>query len=252
MTLFPELVDTVLHTSIIGRAAAAGHITVKTHDIRDWTPDKWRRVDGAPAGGGKGMLLAAPAVYNCYKSIVDAQSDNPQLCRRVIYMSPQGSVLTQEKARELLSYDNLILLCGHYEGIDERVLEEIVDEEISIGDYVLTGGEIPACIVVDCVARMIDGVLAAPECYEEESISSGMLEYPQYTRPVEFHGKRIPDVLLSGDHEKVARWRYDESVRRTKEKRPDLFRDGIPPYEFRRSETYGTHLQKTKKDGKSS
>ena len=126
------------------------------------------------------------------------------------------------------------------------MLEEIVDEEISIGDYVLTGGEIPACIVVDCVARMIDGVLASHECYEEESISSGLLEYPQYTRPVEFHGKRIPDVLLSGDHEKVARWRYDASVERTKQKRPDLLEGGIPPYEFRRSETYGTH--KTKQD----
>ncbi len=244
MTLFPDLVGGVLGASIIGRAAAAGLIDIRTHDIRDWSPDKWRRVDGTPAGGGKGMLLAAPAVFNCYKGIVDSQSDKPETRRRVIYMSPQGKVFTQEKARELLAYDNLVFLCGHYEGIDERVLEEIVDEEISIGDYVLTGGEIPACIVVDCVARMIDGVLASPECYEEESISSGLLEYPQYTRPVEFHGKRIPDVLLSGDHEKVARWRYDMSVERTRQKRPDLLRNGIPPYEFRRSETYGTHLTK--------
>lgn len=246
MTLFPELVEGVLSASIIGRAASAGLIDIRAHDIRDWSPDKWRRVDGTPAGGGKGMLLAAPAVYNCYKGIVDSQSDQPRR-RRVIYMSPQGSIFTQEKARELLAYDNLVILCGHYEGIDERVLEEIVDEEISIGDYVLTGGEIPACIVIDCVARMIDGVLASPECYEEESISSGMLEYPQYTRPVEFHGKRIPDVLLSGDHEKVARWRYDMSVERTKQKRPDLLSDGIPPYVFHRSETYGTHHTKADK-----
>lgn len=243
MTLFPELVQTVLHTSIIGRAAAAGYIDIRTHDIRDWSADKWRRVDGAPAGGGKGMLLAAPPVYNCYKSIIDAQSDRPDLRRRVIYLSPAGTVFTQEKAKELLMYDNLVLLCGHYEGIDQRVLDEIVDEEISVGDYVLTGGEIPACIVVDCVSRMIDGVLASPECYEEESIASGLLEHPQYTRPVQFHGQRIPDVLLSGDHEKVSRWRYDEAVRRTKEKRPDLLKNGVPPYEFRRSETYGTQLR---------
>ncbi|MBQ3064951.1 MAG: tRNA (guanosine(37)-N1)-methyltransferase TrmD, partial [Clostridia bacterium] len=242
------LVDTVLHESIIGRACAAGHIEIYTHNIRDWSADKWRRVDGTPAGGGKGMLIAAPPVYNCYKGILDIQSDQPDHKRRVIYMSPQGALFTQEKAKELLQYDNLILLCGHYEGIDQRVLDEIVDEEISIGDYVLTGGEIPACIVVDCVSRMIDGVLASPECYEDESISSGLLEYPQYTRPVEFHGKRIPDVLLSGHHERVARWRYEESVRRTQEKRPDLLKNGIPPYQSKRSETYGTHLQKQDKN----
>lgn len=244
MTLFPELVNGVLHTSIIGRAIAAGHISLHTHDIRDWSADKWRRVDGAPAGGGKGMLIAAPPVYNCFKGIVDAQSDTKGIRRRVIFMSPQGKIFTQEKAKELLQYDNLVFLCGHYEGVDQRVLDEIVDEELSIGDYVLTGGEIPACIVVDCVSRMIDGVLASPECYEEESISCGMLEHPQYTRPLEFHGKRIPDVLLSGDHEKVARWRYEEALQRTKEKRPDLLENGIPAYEFRRSETYGTALRK--------
>ncbi len=243
MTLFPDLVDTVLSASIIGRAKAAGLIDIRTHDIRDFSPDKWRRVDGAPAGGGKGMLLAAPPVYNCYKAIIDMQSDKPQTKRRVIFMSPAGTVLTQDKAKELLAYDNIVLLCGHYEGIDQRVLDEIVDEELSIGDYVLTGGEIPACIVVDCVSRMIDGVLASPECYEEESIASGLLEHPQYTRPAEFHGKRIPAVLSSGDHEKVARWRYEESVRRTAEKRPDLLKNGIPPYTFRRSETYGTRLR---------
>ncbi len=252
MTLFPALVDTVLSTSIIGRAAAAGLIDVRTHDIRDFSPDKWRRVDGAPAGGGKGMLLAAPPIYNCYKAIVDMQSDKPDTKRRVIFMSPAGAVLTQDKAKELLQYDNIVLLCGHYEGIDQRVLDEIVDEELSIGDYVLTGGEIPACIVVDCVSRMIDGVLASPECYEEESIASGLLEHPQYTRPAEFHGKRIPAVLSSGDHEKVARWRYEESVKRTMEKRPDLLKNGIPPYEFHRSETYGTQLRDTQTENKDS
>ncbi len=242
MTLFPELVMGILSASIIGRARAAGLIEVRAHNIRDYSADKWRRVDGAPAGGGRGMLMAAPPVYNCYKGIVASQEEG--IRRRVIYMSPQGKVLTQEKAKELLAYDDLILLCGHYEGIDDRVLEEIVDEEISIGDYVLTGGELPACILVDCVARMIDGVLAHPECYEEESISSGLLEHPQYTRPVEFHGKRIPDVLLSGDHEKVQRWRYEAAIARTGEKRPELLEGGIPPFVFRRSETYGTDLKK--------
>ena len=222
MTLFPELVDTVLGTSIIGRAASAGYIDIRTHDIRDWSPDKWRRVDGTPAGGGKGMLLAAPAVYNCYKGIVDAQSDKPDVRRRVIYMSPQGKVFTQEKARELLSYDNLVFLCGHYEGIDERVLEEIVDEEISIGDYVLTGGEVPACIVADAVGRLVDGVLTLPECHENESFEGGLLEYPQYTRPAVWMGREVPDVLLSGHHANIDKWRHEKSVEITKERRPDL------------------------------
>ena len=242
MTLFPDLVETVLSESIIGRARARSCFDLHVHNIRDWSADKWKRVDGAPAGGGRGMLMAAPPIYNCYKHIVDSQSDHESASRRVIYMSPQGSVLTQKKAKELLSYDNLILLCGHYEGIDERILEEIVDEEISIGDYVLTGGELPACILVDCVARLIDGVLPCSECHEEESIASGMLEYPQYTRPNTFHGKTIPEVLSSGDHKAVARWRYEAAVERTQKKRPDLLANGIPPFEFKRSETYGTAL----------
>lgn len=247
MTLFPELVDSVLSSSIIGRARASGYLEIRTHNIRDWSSDKWHRVDGAPAGGGKGMLLAAPPVYNCHKGIIDQIP--PEKKHHTVFLSPQGQIFTQDKAREFLQYDDLILLCGHYEGIDDRVISEIVDEEISIGDYVLTGGELPACIVVDCVARMLDGVLASPECYEEESIASGLLEYPQYTKPVEFHGKRIPDVLLGGDHEKVARWRYEAALERTKKKRPDLLENGIPPYSYRRSETYGTALKKKKKDG---
>ena len=247
MTLFPELVDTILSASIIGRARTAGYLAIRAHNIRDWTADRWHRVDGAPAGGGKGMLLAAPPVYNCWKGICDQLP--PGETRHTVFLSPQGAVFTQEKAKELLSYDNLILLCGHYEGIDDRVLSEIVDEEISVGDYVLTGGELPACIVVDCVARMLPGVLASPECYEEESIASGLLEYPQYTRPVEFHGMRIPDVLLGGDHEKTARWRYEQSVERTKEKRPELLENGVPPFVYKRSETYGTALPGKPKDG---
>lgn len=223
LTLFPDLVDGVLSESIIGRARKAGYLSVFAHNIRDWSEDKNRRVDDTPYGGGMGMLMAAPPVYNCYKEVFEMA---PELKTRVIYMSPKGKVLTQERAKELKNdYDRLIILCGHYEGIDQRVIDEIVDEEISIGDYVLTGGEIPACILVDCVSRMIDGVLAAPDCYENESIASGLLEYPQYTRPYEFHGKKVPDVLLSGHHANIAKWRYEESLRITAEKRPDLLKN---------------------------
>ena len=228
MTLFPELVGYVLGESIIGRAQKSGAIEVYTHQIRDYSEDKHRRVDDTPYGGGKGMLMAAPPVYNCFQGVLRKQAEDGFTgTRRVIYMSPAGKVLTQKKAEELAGYDNLILLCGHYEGIDCRVIEEIVDEELSIGDYVLTGGEIPACILVDCVARLTDGVLAAPECYENESISSGMLEYPQYTRPVDYHGMKVPPVLLSGDHKKIDEWRKDAALELTRRQRPDL----LPPEE---------------------
>ena len=174
-----------------------------------------------------GMLMAAPPIYGCYQAVLKSQlADGFDGRRRVIYLSPAGKVLTQKKAVELATqYDNLILLCGHYEGVDRRIVEEIVDEEISIGDYVLTGGEIPACILVDCVARLTDGVLAAPECYEEESISSGMLEYPQYTRPVDYHGMQVPPVLLSGDHKKINEWRREAALELTRRQRPDLLGD---------------------------
>ena len=222
MTLFPELVDTVLSESIIGRARKAGYVEIKAHNIRDYSEDKNRRVDDTPYGGGKGMLMAAPPVYNCYSAV---KSEAPELKARVIYMSPKGALLTQNKADELArDYERLIILCGHYEGVDQRVLDEIVDEEISVGDYVLTGGEIPACILVDCVSRLIDGVLAAPECYESESIACGMLEYPQYTRPYEFHGQKVPDVLLSGHHANIEKWRYEKSLELTAMKRPDLLK----------------------------
>lgn len=221
MTLFTGLVESVLSESIIGRARAAGLIEVCTHDIRDYSENKHRRVDDTPYGGGMGMLMSPVPIYNCYKSVLNSLGDDRPK-RRVIYMSPQGSVLTQEKAKSLLEYDDLIILCGHYEGVDQRVIDEIVDEEISIGDYVLTGGELPACILVDCVSRMIDGVLADKECYELESIASGMLEYPQYTRPYEFLGKRVPDVLLSGHHANIEAWRKSEALKKTAERRPDL------------------------------
>ena len=225
MTLFPDLVSTVLGESIIGRAQKSGAISVKTHNIRDYSEDKHRRVDDTPYGGGKGMLMMAPPIYNCYEAILKQQNAEaePPMRRRVIYLSPTGSVLNQKKAAELANhYDNLILLCGHYEGVDRRIVDEIVDEEISIGDFVLTGGEIPACILVDCVARLVDGVLSDAECYEKESISSGLLEYPQYTRPYEFHGVKVPDVLISGHHANIDRWRDEQALEMTKKLRPDL------------------------------
>ena len=225
MTLFPDLVDTVLGESIIGRAQKSGAIAVNTHNIRDYSEDKHRRVDDTPYGGGKGMLMMAPPIYNCYRAILDRQTDEnlTDLRRRVIYMSPTGKVLTQKRASELArDYDNLIILCGHYEGVDRRIVDEIVDEEISIGDFVLTGGEIPACILTDCVARLVDGVLSDAECYEKESISSGLLEYPQYTRPYEFHGVKVPDVLISGHHANIDRWREEQAVEMTERLRPEL------------------------------
>ena len=224
MTLFPELVSSVLGESIIGRAQKAGFVSVHAHNIRDFANNKHNKVDDTPYGGGFGMLMMAPPVYDCYEFVkgqVTAElGENAK--SKVIYMSPQGKVLTQAKAQELSEYDNLIILCGHYEGIDARVLEEIVDEELSIGDYVLTGGELPACVLVDCISRLKEGVLADKKCYEDESISSGLLEYPQYTRPYEFHGKKVPDVLISGNHAEIDKWRAQKSLEITKQKRPDL------------------------------
>ncbi len=220
MTLFPDLVTGVLGTSIIGRAQKAGYLEIRAHDIRDYSGDKNRRVDDTPYGGGMGMLMAAPPILRCFEAVT--RDAAPGEKRRVIYLSPRGKVLTQKKAAELASFDRLVLLCGHYEGIDERAIDRIVDEELSIGDYVLTGGELPACILTDCVSRMVPGVLADPDCYEKESIASGMLEYPQYTRPLDLDGDRVPEVLTSGDHEKIEEWRYRAALELTKKKRPDL------------------------------
>ena len=169
------------------------------------------------------MLMMAPPIYRCYEAICEKRT-KANLSRRVVFMSPSGQLLTQKRAEELSHYDQLIILCGHYEGVDRRVIDEIVDEEISIGDFVLTGGEIPACILVDSVARLVDGVLSAPECYEKESISSGLLEYPQYTRPYEFHGVKVPDVLISGHHENIDRWRQEKALELTLKNRPDILK----------------------------
>ena len=221
MTLFPDLVNTVLGESIIGRAQKSGAIEIECHNIRDFSEDKHRRVDDTPYGGGKGMLMMAPPIFSCYDNIIKNHGDTDKKTR-VIYMSPSGTLFNQKKAEELAKNDHLIILCGHYEGVDRRIIDEIVDEEISIGDYVLTGGEIPASILVDCVARLVDGVLSDPECYENESISSGYLEYPQYTKPREFMGLSVPEVLVSGDHGKIAKWRKEQAEKLTRERRPDL------------------------------
>ena len=226
MTLFPELVERVLSESVIGRAQKSGAISVKCHNIRDYSLDKHRRVDDTPYGGGKGMLMMAPPIYDCYEAICKELGDG-EIRKKVVYMSPRGKIFDQKKARELSELDELIILCGHYEGVDQRIIDEIVDEEISIGDFVLTGGEIPACIVTDAVARLVDGVLSDAECYEKESISSGLLEYPQYTRPYEFHGVKVPDVLISGHHENIDKWREARSKEITKSERPDLYEEYI-------------------------
>ncbi len=219
MTLFPEMCETVLSASVLGRARENGFVDIRCRNIRDYTIDKHNRVDDAPYGGGMGMIMQTQPIDSCFNAICEEVGKRPHL----IYMSPQGSVLTQEKVKELSKMDNIVLLCGHYEGIDERVIEELVDEELSIGDYVLTGGELPALIVADSVARMLPGVLSDNASFEEESHYSGLLEYPQYTRPFEWHGKKVPDVLLSGHHANIEKWRHEQSLLRTKQKRPDMY-----------------------------
>ena len=220
LTLFPEQINAVLGESIIGRAQKNGLISVSAHNIRDYTTNKHRKVDDTPYGGGKGMLMATQPIYDCYTSV---KSSLPQGKTKTVYMSPRGRIFDHNIAKELSQYDNLIILCGHYEGVDQRVIDEIIDEEISIGDYVLTGGELPACILVDAVSRLLDGVLADEACHEDESIASGLLEYPQYTRPPVFNGKEVPEVLLSGHHGNIDKWRLEKSLELTKERRPDLY-----------------------------
>ncbi|MGN1086546.1 MAG: tRNA (guanosine(37)-N1)-methyltransferase TrmD [Porcipelethomonas sp.] len=218
-TLFPEMVDNILAESIVGRARKKGAIEINCHQIRDYTLDKHRRVDDIPYGGGMGMVMQAEPIYRCYQAVCEQIGEKPH----TIYMTPKGSVFTQSRAAELSRMDNILIICGHYEGVDQRVLDRIVDEEISIGDYVLTGGELPAAVVTDAVARMCSGVLSSPECYEEESHFSGLLEYPQYTRPEIWEGEAVPPVLLTGHHRNIADWRHEKSLEITKEKRPDMY-----------------------------
>lgn len=222
LTLFPDMVLQGLNTSIIGRACEAGLLSVQAVNIRDFTLDKHKKVDDYPYGGGAGMLMQAQPIYDAYLSIVEKIKTGQR--PRVVYLTPQGQVFHQKLARELAEEQDLILLCGHYEGIDERVLEEIVTDYVSIGDYVLTGGELPAMVLVDAVSRMVPGVLTNRESGETESFGNGLLEYPQYTRPEEWKGKRVPSVLLSGHHKNIACWRNEEALKRTRERRPDLYR----------------------------
>lgn len=215
LTLFPEMFDS-LKQSIIGRAIENENIELNLVNIRDFSKDKHKKVDDTPYGGGAGMVMKADVVYDAYKSL---NTDDA----KVIYMSPQGKTLNQKKVEELSKQKHLIILCGHYEGIDQRVIDKIVDEEISIGDYVLTGGEIPAMVLIDSVSRYTEGVISK-ESIEEESFTNGLLEYPQYTRPEVFEGEKVPEVLLSGNHQNIAKWRKEEALRITKIKRPDLLK----------------------------
>ena len=218
LTLFPEMVMDGLNTSIIGRAQSKGLLSVEAINIRDFAENKHNRVDDYTYGGGAGMLMQAGPVYGAYQSVVEKAKSKP----RVIYLSPQGETFSQAKAEELAQEEELIFLCGHYEGIDERVLEEIVTDYVSIGDYVLTGGELPAMVMIDAISRLIPGVLHNDVSAEFESFQDNLLEYPQYTRPEEWHGKRVPEILLSGHHANVEKWRREQSIIRTAERRPDL------------------------------
>lgn len=218
ITLFPEMCEAVMSESIVGRARKKGAIEVKCHQLRDYAFDKHKRVDDTTYGGGMGMLLKAEPIALCFEDICRQSGGRPHF----IYMSPQGQVLTQKKICELAQYDSVCVLCGHYEGVDERVLEEYVDEQISIGDYVLTGGELPALVLADALARMAPGVLSDDECFEEESHFNGLLEYPQYTKPAVWREREVPEVLLSGHHANIIRWRHEQSLLRTYINRPDM------------------------------
>lgn len=220
MTLFPEMCEAVLSESIIGRARENGYIEINCVNIRDFTSDKHNRVDDSPYGGGMGMLMQIQPIFDCYNAICEKSGKKS----RLIYLSPCGKTLTQRKVKELAEYDEITLLCGHYEGIDQRVIDSIVDEQISVGDFVLTGGELPALIVADAVARMIPGVLPNDEAKEMESHYGGLLEYPQYTRPYDWNGRKVPDVLISGHHGNIEKWRREQSLLMTARLRPDMLK----------------------------
>ncbi len=218
ITLFPEMCEAVLSESIIGRARRSGAIEINCHQLRDYALDKHRRVDDSTYGGGMGMLMLAEPIALCYEDICEKAAAKPHF----IYLSPKGRTLTQQKLKELSGYENICLLCGHYEGVDQRVLDRYVDEEISIGDYVLTGGELPAMVLADALARLQPGVLSDDECFELESHYDGLLEYPQYTKPQCWRGEEIPEVLFSGHHENIRKWRREQSIIETAKKRPDM------------------------------
>lgn len=220
LTLFPEMIEQGMHTSIIGRAIAGGYLSINAVNIRDYAFNKHQKVDDYPYGGGAGMLMQAEPVYLAYESIQEKLGYKP----RVVYLTPQGEVFHQSMAKEMAQEKDLVFLCGHYEGIDERVLDEIVTDYVSIGDYVLTGGELPAMVMMDSISRMVPGVLSNQESGETESFAGNLLEYPQYSRPEEWHGQKVPPVLLSGHHANIEAWRREQSVLRTAKQRPDLLK----------------------------
>lgn len=222
LTLFPEMVLQGLHTSIIGRAVDRGVISLEAVNIRDYADNTYGKIDDYPYGGGAGMVMQAEPVYRAYEAVAAPLAKKP----RVLHMTPQGQVFSQKMAQELALEEDLIFLCGHYEGIDERVLEEIVTDHISIGDYVLTGGELPAMVMIDAISRMVPEVLNNQESAQFDSFQDGLLEYPQYSRPQEWHGRQVPEVLLSGHHANVEAWRREQSLLRTQERRPDLLKKG--------------------------
>ena len=218
LTLFPEMCESVLSESIIGRAREEKKVEIHCRQIRDYSTDKHKRVDDTPYGGGTGMIMQIQPIYDCYKALCEETGNKPHL----IFMSPQGKTLTQQRVKELSGMDNIAILCGHYEGVDERIIEEIVDEEISVGDYVLTGGELPALILADSISRMLPGVLANEDAFTDESHYNSLLEYPQYTRPYEWQGRCVPDILLSGHHANIEKFRREKSLERTYMRRPDM------------------------------
>ena len=220
MTLFPGLVRGILDESIIGRAQKNGIVELQCYNIRDFSADKHRKTDDTPFGGGVGMVMTCQPIFDCFREVRKNIFEGSKT--KVIYMSPKGRLFSHKVALELAQYDELVFLCGHYEGVDQRVIDSLVDDEISIGDYVVTGGEVPAAIVIDAVSRLKDGVLAEDTCYKDESVASGILEYPQYTKPRSYEGLEVPEVLFSGDHKKIERWRLEAAVQITRERRPDL------------------------------
>ncbi len=219
MTLFPDMCETVMSESIIGRARKAGKVEINCVNIRDFAGNKHNKVDDTPYGGGMGMVMSADPIYNCFMSLYNPETEEKP---HLIYMSPKGSTFNQGRAIELARCEHIVLLCGHYEGVDQRLIDEIVDEEISVGDYVLTGGELPALTVADAVCRMLDGVLADEICFTEESHMGGLLEYPQYTKPDNWHGREVPEVLLSGHHANIKKWRRERAIEETFNRRPDM------------------------------
>ena len=225
LTLFPEMIEQCANTSILGRAAEKGIIETEAVNIRDYANNKHHSVDDYPYGGGAGMLMQAQPVYDCVQAVreqIKERGADPEKAR-VVYVTPQGRVFDQSMAQEFAGAEDLILLCGHYEGIDERVLEEVVTDQVSIGDYVLTGGELPALVMIDAIARLVPGVLGSDESAHTDSFQDGLLEYPQYSRPAVWRDREVPAILLSGDHAKVDKWRHEQALQRTKERRPDLY-----------------------------